>query len=218
VIGINDGEMVFFGTGDRADPERTDVINRFYAVKNTWKGVGFTTLREDDLYDATDDTLVMGTAVEKANAETALNNASGWYINLEDTGEKMISSPLVYGGVVYFTTFVPDTGAAPPTDPCEGNLGSGSSYLYALDWKTGASVYEDFSNTDEYNPETGEVIKKGGKADRRKKIGEYIVSAPVIAIRNGVAMMYIGIPEGIKPEKPVSTMEMNLFYWRELMP
>jgi len=50
-------------------------------------------------------------------------------------GEKGIGSPLVFNGVLIFTTFVPDTGAI---DACTAGLGSGR--VYALDYITGAAA------------------------------------------------------------------------------
>ncbi len=44
--------------------------------------------------------------------------------------ERAITQPLVFGGVVYIATFIPDGNA------CEGN---GKAYILALDWKTGSA-------------------------------------------------------------------------------
>ncbi|MBW2185560.1 MAG: hypothetical protein JRG71_03885 [Deltaproteobacteria bacterium] len=45
--------------------------------------------------------------------------------------ERVTSKPIVIGGVVFFTTFIPDV------DVCAGN---GESWLYALNYKTGCTV------------------------------------------------------------------------------
>jgi len=58
-------------------------------------------------------------------------NKDPWYISLLTGGipsERVISKPLVVGGVVFFTTFIPDN------DICAGN---GEAWLYALDYNTG---------------------------------------------------------------------------------
>ncbi len=63
------GEMIFFGTGDRANPEETGVVNRIYAIKNEWSGTGyFSTLTETDLLDVTDNLIVLGAATQRAQA------------------------------------------------------------------------------------------------------------------------------------------------------
>jgi hypothetical protein len=55
-----------------------------------------------------------------------------WYVSLTRTvgvpSERVVAKSLVAGGIVYFTTFVPDT------DVCGGN---GQAWLYALNYETG---------------------------------------------------------------------------------
>ena len=125
------GEMIFFGTGDRADPEGTSVENRIYAIKNSWEDPAtFTTLTESDLYDATLNTIVLGTdgaGGTKQAAREALSIHDGWFIKLDqNTGEKVTSPMVVFNGVVYFTTYTPESGP-PPADPCEAVSGRGTA-------------------------------------------------------------------------------------------
>jgi type IV pilus assembly protein PilY1 len=54
----------------------------------------------------------------------------GWYINLPDSGERLVTDPVIRGGLVFFNTMIPDA------NPC--NFG-GSSWLMAADWLTGGS-------------------------------------------------------------------------------
>ncbi len=53
------GEYIFFGTGDREDPNERTVVNRFYAVKNDWGATG--TLTESDLVNVTGNLIQLGT-------------------------------------------------------------------------------------------------------------------------------------------------------------
>ena len=99
------GEYIFFGTGDRENPGDTTVVNRFYAVKNDWASTSV--LTESDLVDVTADLIQLGTAEQQQQVKTNLANGRGWYIRLESPGEKIVSSPRVYGGVVYFSTYAP---------------------------------------------------------------------------------------------------------------
>lgn len=202
-------EMIFFGTGDRADPEETGVVNRFYGVKNNWSS-SFENLNENDLRDVTADLIQMGTAQQKEDEETYIQNAKGWFFQLEETGEKAISAPIVYAGVVYFTTFVPDSGPV-VSDPCETERGT--SYLYAVDYKTGAAVYPDFYQPDETDAD-GEVVDKG-KQDRRMSVGKGIASTPIISVFEGHTEMYIMVEGGIKKIDPITKYDMNMYYWRD---
>ena len=61
---------------------------------------------------------------------------SSWRLQLakpsKGGSERVISQPLVVGGIVFFTTFVPND------DVCAA--GSGETWLFALDWKSGEFV------------------------------------------------------------------------------
>lgn len=57
---------------------------------------------------------------------------SGWFIDLPDTGERIITNPTLAGGVLSITSNIPDG-----TDPC---LPGGRSWLYVLDYRTGGIV------------------------------------------------------------------------------
>jgi type IV pilus assembly protein PilY1 len=210
------GEMIFFGTGDRADPEGTSITNRIYAIKNHWEE-NPATLTESDLYNATDDLVVLGNASQQTEARTALANGNGWYIELnQNAGEKVTSPMTVFNGVLYFTTYTPESGPPPDDeDPCEAVSGRGQARLYALNYKTGEAAF-DWSNltetdqTDEHN-----VVNKG-RLDRSKVIGTSIASAPVIAILEGGPQIYIGVEGGVKREDPQVTQNMETFFWRQL--
>ena len=86
------GEYIFFGTGDRERPGNTSVVNRFYAVKHDWSGTSV--LTEADLVDVTADLIQLGNAEQQQQVKTNLANGRGWYIRLENPGEKIVSSPV----------------------------------------------------------------------------------------------------------------------------
>lgn len=62
----------------------------------------------------------------------------GWYTALPTAGERMLNSPTILGGAVFFTTFVPSS------DLCSS---SGTGYLYALFYKTGSAFKESIIGT-----------------------------------------------------------------------
>ncbi len=209
------GEMIFFGTGDRADPGETSVVNRMYAVKNDWEASEtFTTITESDLVDVTDDLIQMGTDEQKILASSALATSKGWYIRLENSGEKVVASPTVYAGVLYFTTYTPDPegSGADPDDPCGTTMARGTARLYAVDYLTGGSVH-DYSSDTETDAE-GNTVERG-KKDRSQEIGTAIPTAAVIAIREEGPKIYIGIEGGVVTEDPVASTNINVFYWRD---
>jgi len=208
------GEMIFFGTGDRADPEKTTVVNRIYAIKNTWEDPAtFTTITESDLTDVTDNMIVLGNETQRTEVREALSNSKGWYIRLENLGEKVTSHVTVFNGVVYFTTYTPESGGGGGGDPCVAVSGIGQARLYALNYKTGEAAH-DYSDITETDGE-GNVVTRG-KHDRSKAIGTSMASAPSIAVLEGGPEIYIGVEGGIAHEDPNVTAALNTFYWRQI--
>jgi len=212
------GQHVFFGTGDRANPLDDSTTNYFYCVKNDWRTgnlttssqVGdFDTLNNEDgtkkvMLDVTDNLIQEGNATEQELVEEELNARynRGWYIELEHEGEKCLSTPMVYNGVVYFTTFAP-TKAAKSSDPCDTYSDMGVSRLYALDYKTGGAVYDDYD---------GDPDDELGKDDRSTKLQqENITIAPdptTIISDEGDALSIGPVTKDIKSGP-------QIFYWKQ---
>jgi type IV pilus assembly protein PilY1 len=224
VIKINqatDGgqEMLFFGTGDRANPNGTDVVDRFYAVKNSW-ATDFTTMTESDLVDVTADTIQMGSDSQKSDAQQTLesNSNKGWYIRLGldtgMTGEKVVSAPIVFNGVVYFTTYVPKAAESESdSDPCHATGASGVSYLYAVDYQTGAAVYKDWHPDKETDGSGNQIDLSNG--DRRIPIGHGISDTPIISIRENGALMNNQVEGGLRSMNVTEKVLVHTYYWRD---
>ncbi|UCD79680.1 MAG: hypothetical protein JSW26_30555 [Desulfobacterales bacterium] len=211
-VGEEIGEMIFFGTGDRSDPGETNVVNRIYAVKNDWASAA--TLTESDLVDVTDDLIQLGTEAEQASVQAALDSANGWFIRLENPGEKVVASPRVYGGVVYFTTYTPSSGTEPETeDACAVSTVRGVGRLYAVHYKTGGSVLDLSSDVE--TDHSGATVELG-KKDRSVAIGTAIPSAPVIAVLAGGARIFIGVEGGIVSMPTIATQDMYTYYWTQM--
>jgi type IV pilus assembly protein PilY1 len=204
------GEYIYFGTGDREDPGNTTVVNRIYAVKNDWTATS--PLTETDLVNVTGNLIQLGTEVQKELVRSQLNTQKGWFIELENAGEKVVSSPRVYGGVVYFTTYTPGQGEI-SSDPCAASTANGAARLYAVDFKTGGAVH-DFSTTAETDGDHHTVAL--GKIDRSTVIGTAIPSAPVIAILKGGAYLFIGVEGGISSMPVVAGQDMIRYYWNQI--
>ena len=196
-------EILVFGTGDRANPNKNTVINRIYGVKD--KGTG-TTLDESYLIDVTDDLLQdpYTSEAEKAALRTELENGYGWYIRLADNpGEKVLAPPLTLFGTAYVTTHTP--AQLPLADPCSGQYGT--ARLYALNYKTAEATL----NLDTANDGDSEVLER---SDRSLIVGESIPSMMVIALIGKDAAGFIGVGGGIF-KTPVSMyLPLISMYWR----
>ena len=187
--------------------------NRFYAIKNDWTATS--PLTESNLVDVTSDLIQLGTVAEKQQVQTNLDNAKGWYIRLGTSGEKVVSSPRVYAGVVYFTTYTPATAGGPvDPDPCTASTASGVARLYALNYKNGASV-TNFSTSGETDT-SGNALNGLGKLDRSLIVGTAIPSAPVIAILAGGARIFIGVEGGLVSLPAVASQDMIRYYWNQI--
>ena len=64
---------------------------------------------------------------------TPTAGAYGYYINLTGQGEKVLADLAVFGGVLYVTTFTPQSS----TDPCDRG---GTAKLYGVNFTTGAGA------------------------------------------------------------------------------
>lgn len=148
-------DAVAIGSGDRAHPLRTDVINNFVVLKDSW----ITQPRS-----ATDratiegrDPITLGAGGLTNITDICLNGCttelpSGWSLTMEETGEKVLSAPLIIAGEIFFTTYVPTD---PDVDQC--SAAEGESRLYIVSLESGAptrhlhsSVDSDFTKADRY--------------------------------------------------------------------
>lgn len=167
---IGNYEMLFFGTGDREHPKNLMFENRIYAVKDTNSSL----IVENDLVDVTDEMATLN----------ALNAKSGWYIRLENSGEKSLSHSVVFDGVVYYTTFTPTFGE--PGDPCAIKEGEGR--LYPLKYKSGSAAFNLDDSDDGIISQT---------TDQSEIIGPSIPSGVIITFLGGTTTAYVGVGGGV---------------------
>jgi type IV pilus assembly protein PilY1 len=194
-------EMLFFGTGDREDPEGVEPTkDRLYALKDrNYSG----TLNKTDLVDIT--LFYAKTAAEQTTMLNSIKSKYGWYLQLnKKEGEKCLASPVVYYKVAYFTTFSPSPELI--DDPCY--VGDpGAARLYALNYATGEAAL----NLDLTNDVGGIVINAD---DRGTFIGASIPSGVVVTVIGGKVTAYIGVGGGVY--KPTLSGTRSLFpvYWK----
>lgn len=134
---LNNGAINYLaiGTGDREHPLEANypyqdgVLNRFYVFKDNLNEVDATTaLNLDDtslLYDYTTNTTCDSTKTLPTSAK------AGWFMNLNQygTGEQAVSSALIAGGSVIFSTNRP----TPDSDTeCTSSLGEARGYFVDL--------------------------------------------------------------------------------------
>jgi type IV pilus assembly protein PilY1 len=119
---------VAIGSGWRASPLNTDVIDRFYTYTSTdvyTPPTSYVKSTESDLYDATQNLIGQGTSSEKSSAQTALDSKLGWFITMETAGEKVLAQSVTINNQIIFTTYIPSA----LTSGCQAAQGGGRTYL-----------------------------------------------------------------------------------------
>jgi len=146
---------VYWGTGENNDPttkpsDTSDTKNRIYAVKEnkTFTGTYTTTSLKN----------ITSTVYCFSSTTTGCSSAdtqNGWYINLSTNtltlsdgtsyaspvGEKIISDPALFGGMLLFPSYLPMQGSATACGQ------AGNAFVYKLDYLTGAGMATGGSRT-----------------------------------------------------------------------
>lgn len=112
---------IIIGSGNRAAPLKTTTSNYLYVIKDS----------NDITYPVTPDELC-STGTEDCNLDSAV---AGWKLQLPNSGEKALSSPITFDGTVVFTTYVPSDPTASSGASCTPKEGNGR--LYAIDLNDG---------------------------------------------------------------------------------
>lgn len=208
-------KMLYFGTGDREHPLNTAVVDRMYALIDRDQTF---TVSETNLMDFTTDQL-QTTTKSSGNGSVAdllskLNAATnyGWYIKLDqNSGEKVLSPPLVFNKVAYFTTYAP--GSTATVEACQPNLGT--ARMYALSYKTGEAVM-NYDTSNDSTVTVNQRAKSGGKilqqSDRVKTIGSGIPpGVSVLMNPGGKSTLWTGMQK----QGTLSGGGIIPLYWRQ---
>ena len=114
---------VYWGTGDRFEPvARGTGRDGFFGVRDVGASAPRTVANLQNISGA-------------VRHFTELDTKDGWFILFGGTGEKLLAAPTVFGGVVYFTTYTPESGTG---DPCEQ---TGLARLYGISYLDGAATF-----------------------------------------------------------------------------
>ncbi|OQY21844.1 MAG: hypothetical protein B6I37_08060 [Desulfobacteraceae bacterium 4572_35.2] len=170
------------------------------------------------LLDVTDDLIQSGSTNAATYVTTALNkgNNRGWFLNFVESdgssvGEKIVSSPVIYMGVVMFTTFVPAEGEEDNSetyDPCSSPGSSGTGRFYAINYKTAAAVFNLNKSNDQGDEE---VIDREDRHFELSKSG--IPPGTTLYSDEDKTLPLVGV----QPIPPASfTNPVERMYWRQI--
>jgi len=190
-------DLVIIGSGDRENPCHTLTWDEMYAIRDDHSLLP-TTAPQPAAWNTNNltDITTVGTTVDPTKQGL-------WFLRLA-SGEKVLAEGTVFAGVLYFTTFTPNT-----LDLC---VPGGDAILYALQYKTGAP---------------GADFIPGGTLERSLKIGGGIPSRPVIVISDTALAMFVSVgsanPDDASPSTSAAVIKpkidlgkkSGLIWWRE---
>jgi len=187
---------VFFGTGRyfvKSDTTNADQQS-YYGVREpldsstgakTWGTTALNTLHDHTNVTVNVDGTLSGISYANfGQFETNLLNSDsypGWFVDFSETGERNLGQAALLGGLLTFTTFVPDE------DPCAFE---GTSNLYALYYKSG-TAYENpaigtTGQTDNIDNDgdgqTDEAGEEGGSIITKTSLGEGMAITPSLHV------------------------------------
>ncbi|NTV11685.1 MAG: hypothetical protein HGA47_13065 [Zoogloea sp.] len=127
------GVFVLFGTGKALQLSDLDPTNfktqTFYGIWDNGSAVSLSNLEQRTFTQVTN---TDGTVYRTLSGNVLdWTTKSGWYVNLPQSGERVLNDPILQDGKVIFTT------AAPSTDPCKS---AGDGWLIELDAITGQAL------------------------------------------------------------------------------
>jgi len=141
-IGKDENDKAFTAlvltSGYRAHPTNTKVQDKIFMVRDTPVNGAPSTYNTlvvndatQDLYNATANLIGQGNETQQKTARTDLNDADGWFIDLDkSSGEKGLTKALIFAGDVFLTTYEPYDSSNDNEISCEPKQGDG--YLYHM--------------------------------------------------------------------------------------
>jgi type IV pilus assembly protein PilY1 len=120
-------DTVLIGTGDREDPNGTEIDNWFFSFKD--RGI-ISGLPDNSRYPLEINSVgdVTNPCFADQSCMVMPSLANGWKLRLAGSGEKNLAPAVTSSGVILFTTFEP----TPPTSVCGLSEGQGNLYAVSL--------------------------------------------------------------------------------------
>ncbi len=197
------------GSGFRANPLSTTVDDRMYVIRDpnvfespaSYHYASGNIITESSLYNATENLIQQGSSTQQQVALASLDSSHGWMMELEVNGEKVLSKPKVFKGVLLFNSFAPRSSSAATCGPQPGE-----NYFYAVD-------IEDASAT--FNLDTASSSLQ--KSDRNKML-QHSTLAPessILTRSNEGAEICVGTECFQDTLQSLGSVPVNRNFWKE---
>jgi type IV pilus assembly protein PilY1 len=161
------GKATYFhvgiGSGYRGHPLDQNVQDRFYALRDYDPFTKLTQAQYNARTAITDGTMV---DVTTDLTPTVADGSPGWKLELRDgvnwLGEKVLAQSQTFNNVIFFPTYLPNTGSSVLCSPA-----AGSNRVYVVSLFDGAPVIEQdgvFTDTDNDGvPDAGSALSAGDR-------------------------------------------------------
>jgi len=165
-------DAVVIGSGNRADPldRGGEADNFLYMIKDRQTAVGSgvnTGTEHADFGDVTSNCL-------QTSGGCVVDLYSGWRLGLEESGEKVLATPITLGGRTFFTTYLPNAGTS--ANACEPSEGGGRLYAVALQ---DARSVMNYDTSDDSSDNPGQPTSKSDRSVELRSLG---IPAEVVSI------------------------------------
>ncbi|MBD3644609.1 MAG: hypothetical protein HUJ17_10635 [Alcanivorax sp.] len=141
---------VALGSGYRAHPLDTQADEHFFVLEDS------SALTDQAPAEVITDGDLLDVTSNASPSEDQLKDKPGWMIELKGDGEKVLSSPAIVQGTIYFTTYLPDTGSLQQTCTVKSK-----SRLYAVSAANGSPQGLDGNNSGTVNDRYTESTTEG---------------------------------------------------------
>ena len=193
---------VYWGSGDEQCPAPSLLQSPLVPYSTSDRLYAIIDRNRTSSYSSTNLKQITGSTTYNYSTDI-VSNKNGWYFNL-GSNESMVSTPLVFGGITFFTTFTPATTSC---------AGAGSGTLYGFNYTTGGGALTSGSTT--------------------LSLGDGIPSSPVVSLNpnaNDQANMYVTISGGggggnnsalnektylVPFNPPMRSNRSNMIYWKD---
>lgn len=165
-------DAVIIGSGNRQHPLDTTVNDFMYMIKD--RNIAAGSGDESDMVEHSNLADLTNNCLQDSSCGTAPSLSSGWKVEMEETGEKVLATATTIVGIIYFTSYTPADNSGFSTS-CEPSEGTGRLYAVDLDDATAVKDYA-LSN----NSENGTVVL--GAEDRYEQLKAGGIPAEVVYI------------------------------------
>ncbi len=164
--------LVVFGTGQYLTTGDISTVDT-----QSMYGVWDSGQKDLDQSDLTEQIIGYGTSVDGVSGRTLTDNAvdyvssDGWFMNFPDSGERLITDPVIRGGLVFFNTMIPDN------NPCKFG---GSGWLMVAKWSNGG-----FPGEIAFDLNRDEVLDVSDEIDGNPAVGVEVTGIPTSPVNLG---------------------------------